>query len=157
VRDGARRDRVLEDEVPSDDPCEQLAEGRVRVRVGAAGDRHHGRELGIAEPGERAREPGDDEGQDEPGPRELVRRQPGQHEDAGADDGADAERGQADGSEDAAELMLPGELGQQHLDALGPKERVHPPHLLVADAQCSRSCPSRSGAPPVVASASSVA
>ena len=47
-------DRVLEDQVPADDPGHELAEGRVGVRVGAAGDRDHGRELGVAEPGQRA-------------------------------------------------------------------------------------------------------
>ena len=51
-------------------------------------------ELGVAERGERAAEPGDDEREHQAGAGVLVRREPGQDEDAGADDAADAERGQ---------------------------------------------------------------
>ena len=57
-RHGHRADRVLEDQVPADHPRDDLAERRVGVGVGAAGDRHHRRELGVAERGERAREAG---------------------------------------------------------------------------------------------------
>src|SRR4051812_46917497 len=39
---------VLKDEIPSDDPGDDLSERRVRVRVRAAGLRNHGRELGVA-------------------------------------------------------------------------------------------------------------
>ena len=42
-------DRVLQDEVPADDPGHQLAHRGVRVRVGAAGDGDHRSELGVAE------------------------------------------------------------------------------------------------------------
>ena len=47
-------DGVLEDQVPADDPRDQFAERRVRVGVGRAGDRHHRRELGVAQRGEAA-------------------------------------------------------------------------------------------------------
>ena len=47
-------DGVFQDQVPADDPGDQLAHGRVGVGVGAAGDRNHRRQLGIAEPGKRA-------------------------------------------------------------------------------------------------------
>ena len=46
--------RVLEDQIPPDDPGHELAERRVRVRVGAAGLRDHGRELRVAEGGQPA-------------------------------------------------------------------------------------------------------
>ena len=55
-RDGHRSDRVLEDQVPADHPGEDLAERGVGVGVGAAGDRDHRRELGVAERREPARE-----------------------------------------------------------------------------------------------------
>ena len=45
---------VLEDQVPADDPGEQLAQGGVGVGVGGAGDRHHRGELGVAQRGEDA-------------------------------------------------------------------------------------------------------
>src|SRR5258708_31629294 len=57
-RDGGRTDRILETEIPADDPRDQLAHRRVRVRVGAAGDRDHRGELGVAQAGERAPDPG---------------------------------------------------------------------------------------------------
>ena len=55
-RDRDVADRVLEDQVPADDPRDQLAERRVRVGVGAAGLRDHRRQLGVAER-RRARTP----------------------------------------------------------------------------------------------------
>ena len=45
---------VLEDEVPADDPGDQLAERRVGVGVGRPGDGDHAGELGVAEAGEGA-------------------------------------------------------------------------------------------------------
>ena len=54
-------DGIFEDEVPADDPRDELAHGRVGVGVGAACDRDHRRQFGIAERGEGA----DDRNQDE--------------------------------------------------------------------------------------------
>ena len=57
-RDGRRAERVLEDQVPADDPGDELARRRVGVGVGAARDRDHRRELGVAEAREaRSRPP----------------------------------------------------------------------------------------------------
>ena len=53
-RDGDVADRVLEDQVPPDDPGDELAERRVRVRVRAARLRNHRRQLGVAQRGEPA-------------------------------------------------------------------------------------------------------
>src|SRR4029077_7021216 len=58
----------------------------------------------------------------------VVRRKASQYEDAGADDGADAERGETDRAEDAPQAMLAGHLGQQHLDRLHREELPPPPH-----------------------------
>src|SRR5438094_896965 len=63
VRHGARGDRVLEDQVPADDPGEELAERGVGVGVGAARHRHHRRKLAVAERGERTAESRDAEGE----------------------------------------------------------------------------------------------
>ena len=59
VRGEADADRhvangVFEDQVPADDPRDELAHGRVGVGVRAASDRNHGREFGVAERGEGA-------------------------------------------------------------------------------------------------------
>ena len=47
---------VLEDQIPADDPGDELAERGVGVGVGRAGDGNHGGQLGVAEAGERADE-----------------------------------------------------------------------------------------------------
>ena len=91
-RDRRGAERVLEDQVPADDPGEELAERGVGVGVCAAGDRDHRRELGVAEPGERAADRRDDHREHERRAGVLRRGRSGQHEDAGADDRADAER-----------------------------------------------------------------
>ncbi len=47
---------VFENQVPADDPGNELAERGVSVSVGRAGDGNHGGQLGVAEAGERADE-----------------------------------------------------------------------------------------------------
>src|SRR5438874_117794 len=53
-RHGDVADGVLEDQVPPDDPRDQLSQGRIRVGVGAPRLRDHGGQLGVAQTGERA-------------------------------------------------------------------------------------------------------
>ncbi len=90
--DGDRRgaDRVLEHEVPADDPRHELAHRRVGVGVGAAGDRNHRRELGVAESGERAADAGDEERERHRRARAIRDGGRRADEEARADDGADA-------------------------------------------------------------------
>src|SRR5215470_1744252 len=52
--DGHVTDRIFEDEVPADDPGDDFAHGGIRIGVGAAGDRNHGGEFGIADRSEPA-------------------------------------------------------------------------------------------------------
>ncbi len=47
---------VFEDQIPADDPGDELAQGGVGVGIGRAGNGNHGREFGVAEAGERADE-----------------------------------------------------------------------------------------------------
>ena len=89
---GRRGDGVFENQIPTDDPRDQLAHRRVRVRVGAAGDGNHRRELGVTQAGERAADSGDDERQHHRRTRAIGDRSGGAHEQTGADDCADAER-----------------------------------------------------------------
>ena len=92
-RDRGDRDAVLQDQVPADDPGDDLAERGVGVGVRAAGHRDRRRQLGVRQRGEHAGDRGQHERQDD--------RRTGDagaladhHEDAGADDGADTHRGQ---------------------------------------------------------------
>ena len=54
-------DCVFDDEIPADDPRHDLSERGVRVGVGTARRRHHGRELRVTDGREAARDGGDDE------------------------------------------------------------------------------------------------
>ena len=121
-RDRGRAQRVLEDQVPADHPGDELAERGVGVGVGGSGDRHARGELGVAEAGQRAREPGHHHGQDDR--RAGVRRRglPRQHEDAGADDRADAEHHELDRSEHALQAGPAQLLVFDLFDALGRQD-----------------------------------
>ncbi len=95
-RDRGGGEEVLEQQVPPDDPGQHDAERRVGVRVRGAGRGDHRRQLRVAERGDRGREAGDHERDDHGGPGVLRRGGARRHEDAGADDGGDAQRRQAD-------------------------------------------------------------
>jgi len=82
---------VFEDQIPTDEPGDELAQGGVTVGIGAAGDGHHGCEFGITKTGEHAAEACHDEGNDDGRPGVLCRGQPRQHENPGTDDAPDAE------------------------------------------------------------------
>ena len=118
-------ERVLEDQVPADDPRHQLARRGVRVGVRAAGHRDHRRQLGVAQPGERACHRRDDHREHQRRAGVLGGGGPGQDEDAGADDRADAERGEVKRAERAAERWPLG-LGLKVGDAAGGRESHEP-------------------------------
>ena len=128
-RDGDVADGVLDDQVPADDPGDELAERGVGVGVGAAGDRHHRRELGVAERGEAAGDGGEDEREDQRGPGAGPRGVAGGggadgREDAGADDRADAEHDDVERAERPLELMLRALRlsDRMRVEALGAEE-----------------------------------
>ena len=87
----------LEDQVPADDPGDQLAEARVRERVRRAGHRHGAGELRVAQRGEGADDAGEDEGQGDGRSGLGTGRFAGQDEDAGADHDPDAEHRELEG------------------------------------------------------------
>ncbi len=125
---------VLEDEVPADDPGHELAERDVGVGVGAAGHRHHRGHLGVAERREAAGDGHQDVREDERRAGSHVRAaagrgRSGRAEDAGADDRADAQRGEREHSQGALQPVfgavgvglagldgLPAEQGPGHED-----------------------------------------
>ncbi len=102
-RDRGGGEHVFQHQVPADEPGDELAQGRVAVGVGAARDRHHGGEFGVAQAGEYAAQAGDDEGQDHGRSGVFGGGDTGQHKDAGADDAADAQRGEGDRPEGTVE------------------------------------------------------
>ena len=122
VRDGRRAHGVLEHQVPADDPGEQLAQRGVGVGVGRAGHRDHRGELRVAQRGEDAGDAGDHEGEDQRRAGLVVRGHAGEHEDAGADDRADAQAGELDRPEDAAQPVLALHLLEQHGERLRGEE-----------------------------------
>src|SRR5262249_51610235 len=113
VRDRRGADGVLQDQIPADDPGEDLAERRVRVDVRRAGDRDHRGELRVAERGEDAGRARHEEGDDDGRAGDVVRGDAREHEDAGADDGADAEARERDGTEGAPEALVAVRFGEK--------------------------------------------
>src|SRR2546426_1655167 len=119
--------RVLEDQVPADDPRDQLAERGVGIRVGAPRDGDHRREFGVGDRRECAGHPGEENGHhdrwagaDVSGiPRD---RGPDCGEDPGPDDRADAERGELEGTERAPESTADLAIGDALVDGLATEE-----------------------------------
>ena len=107
-RGGANR--VLQDEIPADDPGDELTHGGVGIGVGAARDRNHGREFRIAESSEGAADSGDDKGEHYRGAGPVGDRGGGPHEESRTDDRADPERDERPGAQRALERALAGGL-----------------------------------------------
>jgi hypothetical protein len=117
-RDGDRHvaHRVLEDQVPPDDPRDQLAERGVRVRIRAPRLRNHRRQLGVAQAGEHAGQTEQHERQHERGAGAAAHHVTrGVHfprgrgadgpENSGADHGADRQHDQVAGAERASQAV----------------------------------------------------
>ena len=125
--------RVLEDQVPPDDPRHQLAEGGVAVGVGAPRLRDHRRELGVAQPGQSAGHAEEEERQDQRRARAAAdqmarrvilprRRGADGAEDPGADHGADGEHDQVAGPERPLQGVGALTLDEQLCDRLAGEE-----------------------------------
>src|SRR6185437_5071069 len=96
---------ILQDQVPANDPGENLTQSGVAVSVGRAGDGNHGGELGVAEAGENAANPGNDKGKNDGGPGVHGRGRSRQNENAGADNGADSQGNQVARSQGALQAV----------------------------------------------------
>ena len=121
--DGARRHRVFEDEIPANDEGDELAQGRIGVGVGAARGGHDGGELRVGETRKRTRESREDERQRHGRPCVLGGSDAREHEDARADDGADAEHQEVDSGE-VLEHARGRSCRLQLVDAF-PAKKVH--------------------------------
>ena len=117
-RDRHVADRVLEDQIPADDPGDDLAQRRVRIRVRAAGLRNHRRQLGVAEPRQRAHRAEQHEREDErragadandsPSANLSGGRRADRAEDPCADHGADRQHDQIAGAERSLQRPMLG-------------------------------------------------
>ncbi len=136
-RHGHVADRVLENQVPPDDPRDHLTERRVRVGIGAAGLGNHRRQLGVAEAGQGTADAQQNEREHERRSRPRAHHVAGgiilaggggadRTENAGADHSPDREHDQIAGTEDAAQRMRRVELAHQELgDRLALEELPH--------------------------------
>ena len=126
--DGGGCEKVFQDKVPADDPCEEFAEAGVGVGVGAAGGGNHGGVLGIAETGEEAADARDGEGENEGGSGVICGGGAGEDEDSSADDGADAEEGELPGAEGFDKAGFVFGLVLEVIDLFGSKESLKKGH-----------------------------
>jgi len=129
LRDVDVADGVLDDEVPADDPGEDLAERDVGVGVGAARDRHEGRDLRVAERAQAARDGREQVGQHDRRAGARVVGAAGRHhaharEDAGAHDGPDAQQRQIERAQRAAQAprVALGPLAHRDVGRLAAQE-----------------------------------
>ena len=105
-RDCGRADHVFEDQVPADQPGDELAHRGISVSISRSGDRNGRGHLGVAEAGECTGDAADDERQRDRRPGVLGRGMTGQYEEARTDDCPDAERDQVGGGERPLQAVL---------------------------------------------------
>ena len=123
-RDRDRPERVLEDQVPPDDPGDDLPEGRVAVGVGAPRHGHEGGEFRVAQRRKDRRHAGQHEGEHDRRPGVERRNRAREHEDAGPDDRPDSEHREVQRAQSALQAVVGERLGLQIGDALA-SEQVH--------------------------------
>ena len=123
-RDGDGADGVFEDQVPADDPGKQFAQGGVAVGVGAASHRNQRGELAVAERREDRGQAGQHERKHHRRAGVLRRDRSREHEDARADNGADAQGGEVHRAERPVEALVGQRFGLQVGNTLASKQ-VH--------------------------------
>ena len=118
---------VLQAQVPADDPGHQFAQRRIAVGVSRSGNGNDGGKLRIAEAGEGAGDSGQHKAQRHGRAGVQRRRLAGQHKDAGADDGANAERDQVERAERALERVFALFTGllREHRHGFDTKQSGH--------------------------------
>ena len=133
---------VFQHQVPADEPRHQLAQGGVRVGVGAAGYRDQGGEFGVAQRGERAADGCQQERQDHRRPRVIGGCLARDHEDAATDHRADAQRRQSDRPQRAAQGGAVGIVGIAEIGLAGEQLFEHG-HLSSGADGCCAACATR--------------
>ena len=132
-------DGVFQNQVPADDPRHQFAQRGVGVGVGAARLRDHGRQFGVAQPGQHAGGAQQQEGKDQRRTRArahhfAVRSQlsgrggPDGAENARSDHGADGQHDQVAGAQAALQTSRVFALRHQRRDGFAAKQLGHLPN-----------------------------
>ena len=107
VRDRGRSHGVLQDQVPADDPGEEFARAWHTRRCKPIPPRGPWRRIPRSTAPRKTHViPDTTKESISAGPVQIMRRDAGQDEDAGADDRADAQARKLDGAENAAQLIL---------------------------------------------------
>ena len=111
--DGDDRDdrRVLQQQIPADEPASEFPEHGIAVGVGGARLRDEPGELRVGQCGCRAGYARDEERDENGRPRRAVGHGACEGEDAGADDAADADGGELPQIQYAGQLLTGGSLG----------------------------------------------
>jgi len=115
-------DRVFENQVPADDPGEEFAEGGVAISIGAASHWHERGEFAVAQRGEDGGQPGERERKHHRRTGILGRDGSGEHKDAGADNGPDAQGGEIYRTQRPMEALVCQRLGLQGSDGFASKQ-----------------------------------
>ncbi len=127
---------VFEDQVPANDPGDELAQRGIGVGVRTARLRDHGGQLGVAQRTETAHNAEKDERDDERGAGAVAYHFAGRkhlscrgganrREDAGANDGADGKENEVAGAECAPESVQVVAFGYKLRDRLAAEQLVH--------------------------------
>ena len=90
-RNGGGAHGVFQNEIPADDPGEDLTDRGISIYIGASGCRYHRRQFGIAQTDEGAGNAGENKGQGDRGAGVAGGGFAGEDEDTGSDNAADAQ------------------------------------------------------------------
>src|SRR5262249_53318177 len=125
-RYGCGADRVLENEIPTDDPGDKLAHRGERIGIGAASDGNHGGEFAVAKAGESAADRGENERNGKSWASLSCSGDAGESEDASADDGSNAQSNELIGAKGTLQGALAGFFGfaEQKIEWLGSEQGI---------------------------------
>lgn len=126
--DGGGSEQVFQDKVPADDPSEEFAQAGVGVGVGAAGGGNHGGVFGVTEAGKETANARDGEGENEGRSGVVCCSRAGEDKDSGADDGANAEKGELPWAEGFDKAGFVFGLVLEMVDLFGSKEGLKKGH-----------------------------
>ena len=101
-----RAEGIFQNQIPADDPRDQFAQRRVRVRIRAARDRNHRSKLGVTQPRKSAGNAREDERDHNRGSGKLRRGLARDHKNARPDNCANAQREQIQRAQRAPQALF---------------------------------------------------
>ena len=122
MRDRRGPNRVLEHQVPANDPGEDFAEGGVSVGIRRAGHRHHGSKLRITKRGKHTGNSRYHKGEHQRRTGAVMGRFAGKDENAGADNRAHPEGAQLYRPKHPAQTVFAGHFFQQQAERFRCKQ-----------------------------------